>query len=327
MNSSRELHNRAVQMLLIGTMAWGVSFPVMKTAGLVMSKATPETSTWFHAALLMSARFGFAGLVLILLNWRSLTQFTRLEIQHGVGLGLFGGAGILFQMDGLAYTHASTSAFLTQGYVLVIPWIVALRDRHPPRWNVLASSALMLVGAAILTEFDFNTMKLGRGEIETLIGSALFTGQILWLERPVYAANNTQRFSIVMFVTMAAVMLPVALLTMRTPHNLWLAISAPGMPLFITILVLICTLVAYMLMNHWQKHVGANEAGIIYGAEPIFALGFALFLPGFFSAWAGVSYTNESLTRPVIIGGAIILAAIVLVQLNFQKRLPTPSKN
>ncbi len=48
-----------------------------------------------------------------------------------------------------------------------------------------------------------------------IAASLVFTGQILWLERPQYAGINVRHFSLVMFVVMAAVALPVALVTTR----------------------------------------------------------------------------------------------------------------
>jgi hypothetical protein len=41
----------------------------------------------------------------------------------------------------------------------------------------------------------------------------------------------------------------------------------------------------------------------------------ALFLPGWFAAWAGFSYANESLTFNLLVGGGLITAANLLVQL------------
>jgi drug/metabolite transporter (DMT)-like permease len=83
--------------------------------------------------------------------------------------------------------------------------------------------------------------------------------------------------------------------------------------LFLLILTLPCTLGAYMMMNYWQRHVTPVQAGLIYCMEPVFTSAYALFLPGIFSVWAGVNYPNEILTPSLVIGGAFILAANVLV--------------
>ena len=166
-------------MLLVATFFWASSFPVVKALALEQQKLVPDAGTWFFALIGALYRFGIAGLLLALFLNRNLLKLSRLELEQGGWLAVFGVGGILFQMDGLSYTAASTSAFLTQLYVAFIPVWVALVHRHLPKPKVIASLVLVLVGLAILADLDFKTFKLGRGETETLIGSLLFGGQIL----------------------------------------------------------------------------------------------------------------------------------------------------
>jgi drug/metabolite transporter (DMT)-like permease len=70
-------------------------------------------------------------------------------------------------------------------------------------------------------------------------------------------------------------------------------------------------------MNRYQPEVSASEAGIIYGAEPLFASVFALFLPALFARWAGVAYDNERLTLRQLVGGGLVIAANVLLQISW----------
>jgi drug/metabolite transporter (DMT)-like permease len=78
--------------------------------------------------------------------------------------------------------------------------------------------------------------------------------------------------------------------------------------------VVFCTLIAYVMMNRWQKFVTATEAGLIYCIEPVIASVLALFLPAIFSSWAGVHYANEQLTARLFLGGGLITAANLLLQ-------------
>jgi drug/metabolite transporter (DMT)-like permease len=80
--------------------------------------------------------------------------------------------------------------------------------------------------------------------------------------------------------------------------------------------ILFCTLGAYTLMNVWQPHVTATEAGLIYCIEPLFASLFALVLPGWISHVARIDYPNERLTSHLLIGGGLITAANVLIQID-----------
>ncbi len=317
---------RAAQILVFCTMLWAFSFPANKALLTVQQILVPDTNTWFFAALGNLFRFGIAALLLIPFAARTLSRLTRSEFEQGLGLGLFGGFGIILQVDGLARTHASTSAFLTQCYCLLIPIWVAFRDRRWPAGKVFLSCALVIAGIAVLAGVDWQHFRLGRGELETIACSVLFTGQILWLERPRYAGNNVNHFSIIMFAVIALVCLPVALVFSPGAAAWTHAYSTAPTVGFLAILVFPCTFGAYMLMNHWQRHVSATHAGLIYCLEPVFTSLYALFLPGWFSAWARIDYRNETLTNTLLLGGGLITVANVLLYLPIKRAaLPGPA--
>lgn len=307
-------HRKAITMLLVATFFWASSFPIVKSLAMEQQKLLPEAGSWFFAMIGAMYRFGTAGVLLTLFLNRSLLKLTRLEIEQGLWLAVFGGAGILFQMDGLSYTEASTSAFLTQLYVVFIPVWIALVHRHLPKPKVIVSLVLVLVGLAILANFDLRTLKLGRGETETLIGSILFGGQILILERPRYAANDPMRFSVVMFLALALLCVPGVCLTTQNATACLRAFASPAAISFLAVLVIVCTLGGYLFMNRWQRDVAATEASLIYCVEPVITSVLALFLPGLISLWTGIHYPNETLTARLLIGGGLVTAANVLLQ-------------
>jgi drug/metabolite transporter (DMT)-like permease len=260
-------------------------------------------------------RFGVAAVILFLWHGRSLGSLTRLEVWQGVGLALFGGTGILLQMDALAYTAASTSAFLTQFYCIVIPLYLALKHRKWPSRTVMACSALVIVGVGILSHLSWNDLRLGRGETETLLASTLFSGQILLLEHPAFGKNRPAYTSMIMFACMALVCLPVGIAHTRNAADIWTVFASGSSLFFIAILTVCCTLTAYLLMNFWQPHVSATEAGLIYCAEPLFASVYSLYMPVWLSSLASISYANETATINLLFGGAFITVANVLIQL------------
>jgi drug/metabolite transporter (DMT)-like permease len=306
--------SRAITMLLLATTFWASSFPLMKSLALEQQKLLPAAGTWFFTSLGVMYRFGAAALLLALFLRRDVLKTSRLELEQGLGLAVFGVGGILFQMDGLAYTAASTSAFLTQCYVVIIPVWVLLVHRRRPTPKVVASIVLVMIGLAILAGLDFTSLKLGRGETETLVASLLFTGQILWLERPRYASNDPLRFSLVMFAVMALLCVPGVWLTAPDAPACVSAYASPAAMTLLATLVIVCTLGGYLFMNRWQRHVSATEAGLIYCVEPVLASVLALFLPAWISVWAGINYANESLTPRLLIGGGLVTAANVLLQ-------------
>jgi drug/metabolite transporter (DMT)-like permease len=315
MTASADLRHRAVLMLLVANACWGLSFPLMKALGLVQQQLAPESGSWFTTATMVAPRFILAALVIAIGFGRSLARFTRAEWRQGLGLGLFASLGMLFQADGIQYTDASTSAFLTQFYAILIPVYLALRSRRSPGFRVWLAAGLVLVGVAVLGRFDWRALTLGRGEAETLLASVFFMGQILWLERPEFAGNRPLRITLVMFLVEGLAFLGLGAFTAPSAAAVVAPLLLPawwGLTIGLTVF---CTLGAFILMNTWQPRITATEAGLIYCVEPIFGSVFALFLPGWFAAWALIQYPNETATTHLLIGGGLITLANVIVQL------------
>ncbi|MDI1336949.1 MAG: DMT family transporter [Lacunisphaera sp.] len=311
----RSVHTRAVLMLVLATLLWGVSFPLVKVIALAHQAVLPASSTWFITAYTVAPRFLLGSAVLLLVLWKKIRTFTRLELKQGALIGLAIGGGMLFQNDGLQFTSASTSAFLTQLYSVMIPVWIALRLRRWPPGIVLLCGALVFAGVAILGRFDFRTMHLGRGEAETLVSSVFFMMQIFLLERKEFAANRALPVTLAMFVTEAVIFSAMALGTAPHPADVLVPWASGPWLLFTVMLTVFCTLGAFILMNTWQPKITATEAGLIYCVEPVFTAIMALFLPAIFSAWGHVDYPNEQVTWHLLAGGGLITAANVLLQL------------
>ena len=173
---------------------------------------------------------------------------------------------------------------------------------------------LVLAGVGVLADLNFHGLKLGRGEMETVIASLFFTAQILTLEHPRYAANRPLQFSVVMFLAMAVFSAPLVWATAPNLVACLRAYSSPAACGFMALLITVCTLVGYGIMNCWQRRVTATEAGLIYCIEPVCASVMALFLPAWFSLWANINYSNEQLTARLLVGGVLVTAANLLLQ-------------
>lgn len=323
---SAAVHFRAVLMLVLANVFWALSFPLIKALAFTHQLLLPGSGSWFITACTLAPRFVLAAAIVALWQRGALARLSRSEVRQAAGLALFASAGMLFQNDGLQFTSASTSAFLTQLYAILIPLWVALRTRRLPSATVWMSCGLVLAGVAILGRFDWQNLRLGRGELETLVSSLFFMGQILWLERPEFAGNRPMPVTFVMFVLEAAAFTVLA--GIMAPRAADLPVLLTSMPwLGLTLLLtLFCTVGAFSLMNTWQPKVTATEAGLIYCLEPVFTSLLAFVLPGWFSAWAGFDYANESMTSHLLMGGGLITAANVLIQLNPPPQSPAASR-
>ena len=309
-----------VFFLILACALWGLSFPLVKALHLEQSSRFAETGSGFFSAWLQMARFGVGALMLLPFTVSGGIA-TRSEIRQGLLLAFWGGTGMALQADGLAHTPASTSAFLTQAYCVILPLIGCMRLRRAPDARTIVSTLLVVAGCALLSGLRPGDLRIGRGEAETLFAALLFTFQILTLENPRYQGNRGLNVTFVMCLGIAVIFGPVTLVMAPTPAAIITAGASWPSVVMILALALFCSVGAYLLMNQWQPRISATEAGLIYTTEPIFTAVYVLFLPGWISSWIGGGYANECFSLINGIGGALIVLANVVLHL---KRAPHP---
>jgi len=305
---------RQARALLIGaTLLWGLSFPLLRGLELVQREQAPQVPYATLACGDVAMRFGLAALFLLPFYGRSLLNVTWREWSQATGLALLAGAGLYLQTLGLAWTDASVAAFLTQLYTLIVPLIVAVRDRRLPSTRVVVACVLVLTGAALLSPGLLTHLTLGPGEWVIILSTGFIAAQIVWVERPLYAENRPGLVTLLMFAMMAAMFSLAYLGTGGTVHFAGQMFGSVVIWELILALVLFCTVVNFFIMNTWQRCVSATEAGLIYCIEPVIATVLSGFLPGWISRLAGISYPNEALTWSLLAGGVMIVGATVLV--------------
>jgi drug/metabolite transporter (DMT)-like permease len=298
---------RRARVLLVGTtVLWGLSFPLLRGLELVQRANAPAVSDAALACADVAIRFGLAALFLLAIYGRQLSHVNWREWSQAIGLAFFAGGGLYLQTLGLAWTDASVAAFLTQLYTLIVPLIVAVRDRRLPGARVVVACALVLAG--LMQHF-----KPGPGELVIIISTFFMAAQIVWVERPVYVENRAGVVTLIMFALLAGVFAFGYLLAGGTAHTAGQIFGAPVLWLLTLALVLLCTVFNFLVMNAWQRCVSATEAGLIYCIEPVIATVLSGFLPGWISRLASISYANEALTWSLLVGGVLIVSATVLV--------------
>jgi drug/metabolite transporter (DMT)-like permease len=317
----------AIGMLLLGNAFWGLSFPLIKSLIFLNDKLSPGSGL-FAVAYTLAPRFILGTVILGLWQLRKSRTLphpylTRAEFKQGLYLGFFGAAGMLLQNDALRFTSASTSAFLTQFYALLIPLWITIRNKKLPSTVIIISCLLVLAGVATLGEFNWHTLSLGRGEWETLLCSVFFMSQVFGVEGSNHTDCRHEKVTLVWLGAEGIIFLSLGLFSAPNSTSLltpFTSLPWLGMTLLLTLLP---TLVSFSIMSQWQSKITATEAGLIYCFEPIFGSLFALFLPALFSAWALISYPNEHLTNHLLLGGALITFANILIQLNPPPKSPS----
>ncbi|MES2438134.1 MAG: DMT family transporter [Verrucomicrobiota bacterium] len=308
-------------LLILACALWAVSFPLVKVLHLEQSARLTGASTLFLASWMQFARFGLGALMLLPFVFGK-SRPTPNEIRQGLIIAFWGGFGMWIQADALAYTEASTSAFLTQAYCIFLPLWACIRTRRSPGIKVTLATIMVLAGGAILSGIRPDHFHLGRGEIETLLAAFLFTFQILSLENPRYERNRGIPVSFVMFLGIAALFIPVTAITAPDLRSCLTAGASIESFVLVASLALFCSVGAYVLMNVWQPRVSATEAGLIYTIEPVFTAVYVLFLPVVLGRFVGENYPNEVITTQLVSGGSLILAANALMQWKKKPHLP-----
>ncbi len=316
---------RARTLLFSATALWGLSFPLLRGLELAQNVQATGIPSAALAAADMAVRFLCAGLILLPIYARELATLSRREWSQATGLAFFAGAGLFLQTLGLLWTDASVAAFLTQLYTLIVPLIVALRDRRWPTLRTVGACALVLIGTALLSPGLLTHFALAFGEAVILLSAVFFSGQIVWVERPRYAANRAGPVTVLMFELMGLFFAAAYPLLGGTPAALPRLFATPGLIMLMAATVLFCTAINFFIMNKWQRWVSATEAGLIYCLEPVIATALAGCLPAVISVVARVTYPNEKLGWNLVIGGALILGATILVASQRRPVIPATS--
>ncbi len=241
----------------------------------------------------LAVRFAIASVALVLVAPKAVGRLSPEVRKHAAVLGLLYGVAQILQTAGLAHTAASVSGFVTGLYVVFTPLLAAviLHTRIPPiTW---AAVVLATIGLGVLA---LDGLSIGYGEFITLLSAILYALHIVGL-----GAWSTVQDALGMTILQVIVIAVVC--TMSTIHDgivlpdrtsdwisvLYMAVVAGGLAL---------------LAQTWaQAHLPPTRTAIIMSMEPVFA--------SFFAVWLG----GEHLTSRLLLGGATVLAAMLIVEL------------
>lgn len=268
--------------LLVVTAVWGSTFFLLKD--VVTRVPVPD---------LLAARFVLAAAVLALLFPRAVARLSPRDRRVGVVLGLLYGGAQLLQTVGLETTSASVSGFITGMYVVFTPFLAALLLRSRLGWAAWTAVALATAGLGLLSLQGF---AVGAGELLTLGGALLYALHIIGLGRW-SRASEAIGLTVVQLATVAVVCLVAAL-----PGGVQLPDRAYDWGALVYVAVAAGT--GALVVQTWaQAHLAPTRAAVIMTMEPVWAAAFAVALGG------------EALGPRVLLGGALVLAAMYLVEL------------
>ena len=281
-------HSRLATLLLVLlTAVWGSTFFLIHD----LVEHVPPVD-------FLAVRFTIAALIMLVLFWRPVRALSRHHLGVGVGLGALYGLAQVFQTQGLASTPASVSGFITGTYVVLTPLLTAVLLRERVSATTWAAVGLATSGLALLS---LNGVSVGAGEAITLLAAALYALHIVGLGR--YSGHEIAAGLSVVQMVVIAVLCTIGAL----PGGIVMP-ATPGQWASVLYMVVFASIVALWAQTWAQAHLPATRAAIIMTLEPVFAAFFA------------VTLGAEALTARMIVGGALVVAAMYAVELLARRR-------
>ena len=267
--------------ILVVACAWGSTFALIKD---VLRSIAPEP--------FIAIRFLIAGALLC-----AIAFFRRSLDFHAIApsaiLGTLVFIGYWAQTRGLLFISPSRSAFLTGLYVVMVPFADRLvRGTRPPLTAWVASVLAVLGTSWLIGGFD-SRPSIGDGL--TLICAICFALHV------VYTADFTARHSAIGLAAIQVLIVGIE----ATP----VSFAAPRVTVTHEVIVvvlftaIVTTALAFVALMWGQARVTATEAAVILSFEPVAA------------SITSVVFYGEPLTHGIVIGGLLIVSAMVVSQL------------
>ncbi|MGD9959647.1 DMT family transporter [Nocardioides sp.] len=282
--TERRLALLATLALLSVTALWGSTFFLIH-----------DLSDRVSAIDFLAIRFPIATVALFLIFPKAVSRLGPEARRHAVVLGVLYALGQILQTIGLAHTAASVSGFITGMYVVCTPLLAALILHTRIGGLTWLAVALAMAGIALLT-LQPGGFAFGYGETLTFIAAVGYALHIVGLGAW-STPGEAMGMSIVQLATISVVCLAGA-----APGGI--AVPDQGGDWLAIVYMAVFAGAFAMAGQTWaQAHLSPTRCAIIMSMEPVFAATFAVLFGG------------ESATARLLAGGALVLSAMLIVEL------------
>ncbi len=283
----------AILLLIIVTVIWGGGFVAIKLA----------LDAGVTAGLLNMLRGGiFAGLIFICFP-KTVLSMTKEQLKAGLLIGFFNRGGFVLQAAGAMLTSPSNSAFLTTSNVVIVPiWAWVIYKIKPTLRNIMAIFVCMS-GMAVLSGMFGTRFVLNMGDVLTVIGAVVYAVSIVLLAKQpadTHFATNAFLMGMTMFLCGSVYCLLFDNVTLSAIN--W---SAAVMPVLYRAVG--SNFIANSLQIISRKHLPATTASLV------------MMLEGVFGSIFSIMWGFEPFTMNLLIGGSLILASLILSEIQFKK--------
>ncbi len=282
-------------MLLLATILWGSAFAVMRLAA--------GHNTIF---LMNGMRFFLGGLLLLLLpKAREKGVFTRQNLPYVLLAGLALYVATAFQQAGLASTTAGNAGFITSLYVVLVPIILWIGWRERPSPLLGLAVLLAALGGFLLSTAGAFSIK--RGDL-LILCSSFFWGMHVIIVGRAQGKISPIPFAFSQFLVSGIFNLLTGFI-IEHPTQAEMGIILPAV-LYTAVFSIAG---GFTLQVVGQEHTPTSDAALILSLE------------GVFGAFFGWLFLGETFLLVQIIGCALILAAVIMVQVRVHRSAPEVS--
>lgn len=240
----------------------------------------------------LAIRFTIAALIMVAVKPRVVAVLRGRLLAVGGSLGVLLGLGYVTQTIALQMTTAAITGFLTGTYVVLTPVIGWLFFRHRIGGKVAIGAVLALIGLGLIS---ITGVSIEVGQVWGVVCAVLFALHIVGLGRfssgfDAYALTFVQLCAVAVVCWIGA--LPDGYQGPPTWDG-WMAV------LFTAVFA---TFFGYFVQTWAQARVEASRVAIILTLEVVF------------TALISVGVGQEVLALKTVIGGAFMIAAMVIVE-------------
>jgi drug/metabolite transporter (DMT)-like permease len=278
----------AALALLGVTAAWGSTFFLTKD----LLERVPVLDY-------LAIRFAIASVAVFVLFPRAVGRLSRESRRSAVVLGVLYGVAQILQTAGLAHTAASVSGFITGLYVVATPLFAAVLLRQRIGALTWGAVVLALAGLGVLTLSGFS---VGYGEALTFVSALLYALHIVGLG----AWSNASEAMGMTIIQL--VVITVVCFVATVPDGIVLPATTADW-VSVVYMALVAGALAMAAQTWAQAHLPPTRSAIIMSMEPVFAAFFAVLLGG------------EVLTARMLLGGAMVLTAMLVVEMAPRRKI------
>jgi drug/metabolite transporter (DMT)-like permease len=279
-------HYVAEFLLILVALGWGLGFPVMKVA---INQFPIFTVLWM--------RFLLAAFLLLPFCFKQLKQLNIHAINAGVVLGILLFLSFFFLILGLDKTTASKTGFLASLFIIWIP----LLSKYMLKESIEAGAKIGIILAITGTLFisDWNIHALNIGDILVIVGSLFTAFHIVTLD--IFSKKyNTTVLTFIQILVIAILSFFVAICVDNSP---WPSTINRVLIYALLITSIFSTVFAFWVQATFQKRTTPTKAALIYDLEPFFSVIFSVLI------------LHEKLSTNIIIGGILIVFAMMISEL------------